>query len=57
MPDNNEKSGNSESSPVFGNTKFTDVIENPYYGMDDQEGNESSVRLKIVENSHYNEAD
>ena len=60
MKEKEENSGNPREfsiHPVVGNSKHTEVIENPYYGMDDLRESGNSVTVKKTENPYYNEAD
>ena len=60
LPGNKKTNRNARDSPVHpavGNGKFAEVVENPYYGMEDLGENESTVTVKKVENPYYNEAE
>ena len=54
---NNRKPRDSPGHSAVKNNNPTEVIENPYYGMDDMEGNEDSVTVKKFDNPYYNEAE
>ena len=60
LPGNKKNNRNARYSPVHpehGNSKFTEIIENPYYGTEDTGGNENTITVKKVDNPYYNEAE
>ena len=54
---NNRNASDSLVHPAVGNSKIEEVIENPYYGMEDMGENENTVTFKKVDNPYYNEAE